>query len=121
MVPPTQDVLAQNFQEANSRLRFCLESLVFDQAGPGVPTSQQMAALLSELLRAGEWLRSGLPEEKKPGLETELAEYRRNVERLRGLLPSIHRQLLQERVRLEAERARVDSAAAWVHGTRQTL
>jgi hypothetical protein len=50
-----------------------------------------------------------------------LSEYRSSVERLRTLLPSIHSTLLEERARLERERARVQSAANWACRSRQTL
>jgi hypothetical protein len=55
------------------------------------------------------------------GLELELDQYRKNVERLRTVMPSIHSVLLQERARLEQERARVESVAEWARGSRQTL
>jgi hypothetical protein len=116
-----QNQLAQNLHETNHRLRFWLDSLVPEQAPPGAATPQQMAGLLSELLRAGEWLRAGLPREKGPELETELGNYRRNVERLRELLPFIQALLLREKARLEAERARVECAAEWARGSRSTL
>jgi len=79
-----------------------------------------MSGLLSELMRAGEWLRE-LPPDRDSALEQELSAYRRNVERLRDLLPAIHSALLAERARLESERARMTSAAAWARGSRQTL
>jgi len=117
-------LLAQNLRETNSRLCCWLESLA---PGPEQPaaqaraaTPQQIAGLLAELMRAGEWLRS-LPRDKDPALERELSDYRRNVERVRGLLPLIHRALLRERARLEQERARVASAAEWARRSRQTL
>ncbi len=116
-----QNKLAQNLHETNRRLRFWLDSLVPDRARPGAATPQQMAGLLSELLRAGEWLRAGLPREKGPELETELGNYRRNVERLRELLPFIQALLLREKARLETERARVECAAEWARGSRSTL
>ncbi len=117
----TQNQLAQNLHDTNHRLRFWLDSLVPDQAPPGGATPQQMAGLLSELLRAGEWLRAGLPQERDPELEAELGNYRRNVERLRELLPFIHALLLREKARLETERARVECAAEWARGSRRTL
>ena len=120
--PP--DRLVHDLHEANSRLCFWLESLAPGDASPSAEvhaaTPQQMTGLLSELMRAGEWLR-GLPPEKDPALEHELSDYRRNVERLRELLPLIHRTLLQERARLEQQRARVESAAEWARRSRQTL
>ncbi len=71
-------------------------------------------------MKAGQWLRT-LPAEKPPALEAELCAYRKNVEQLRDLLPSIQGALLRERARLEHERARVRSAREWVDRSRQTL
>ncbi|MGP0020480.1 MAG: hypothetical protein ACLPHP_18070 [Candidatus Sulfotelmatobacter sp.] len=128
MVPLAAADLAQNFHETNVRLALLLDSLIPDRTPsepllnppPRAATPQQMAALLSELMRAGQWLRS-LPCEKDATLERELSEYRKQVERLRMLLPSIHQTLLGERARLEQERARVVSAAEWARSSRQTL
>jgi hypothetical protein len=122
LLGPTQ--LAENLHEINSRLRVLLTSVAPDPAPPNselhAATPQQMAGLLSELMHAGQWLRA-LPSDKGPELEQELGEYRKNVEHLRVALPSIHNTLLRERARLEQERARVASAAAWAGGSRQTL
>ena len=115
--------LTESFHQTNGRLRFWLDGLI--PAGEPFPavraaTPQQMAGLLSELMRAGQWLRT-LPGEKDVELELELSEYRQNVERLRDYLPSIHDALLRERARLEQERSRVQSAAEWAFRSRQTL
>jgi hypothetical protein len=122
LLEPTE--LAQSLHETNVRLRFSLDSLIPDPATPHTPscaaTSQQMAGLLSELMRAGQWLRA-LPGDKDALLDEELSEYRKNVERLRTVLPSIHGTLLRERARLERERACVESAAEWASGSRQIL
>ena len=116
--------LAQALRETNGRLRSSLDRLLPDSAShaalPRPATPQQMAELLSELRIAGQWLRT-VPAEKTPGVERELNEYRKNVERLRELLPSIHQTLLRERDRLEQESARVTAAREWVHRSRQTL
>jgi hypothetical protein len=101
---------------------------------PGIrpPAPEQMTGLLSELTRAGAWLRQ-LPRgndlktdpendlKTDPDLERELTHYRKNVERIRAMLPTIHHALLEERARLERERARVTSAAEWARVSRQTL
>jgi hypothetical protein len=79
-----------------------------------------MNGLLSELMRAGTWLRE-LPENRNAALAQEVAEYRRQVEQLRGLLPAIYDALLRERARLEGERNRLTSAGQWARGSRQTL
>lgn len=118
---------ALELRETNARLRLCLDNLnpEYPSINARLATPQQMASLLSELMRAGERLLT-LPTpavlaQEDPLLERELGEYRRNVERLRTLLPSIHSTLLAERARLEQERARVESAAEWVRRSRQTL
>jgi len=113
--------LAQDLHETNNRLRFWLDSLVLDRAEPALTKPEQMSGLLSELLRAGEWLRAGLPQEKDAELEAEIGEYRRNVERLREYLPQIQHQLLKERARLEGERTQIQSAVEWARVSRQTL
>jgi hypothetical protein len=121
MLPLTPILLAQNLRRSSDRLRFWMDNLVPDHAQPTPATPEQMAGFLSELLRAGEWLQSGLPPEKDPELQTALVEYRKNVERLRELLPSIQRHLLSERARLEASRTQVESAVEWARASRQTL
>jgi hypothetical protein len=114
---------SQSLRETNQRLNFWLESLVAPNGEPVVVSPAQMAALLSELLQAGGTLRlEPLPAPGiDPEFDRELAAYRRHVERLRDLLPSLHRQLLAERSRLEAQRSRVQSAAQWARASRQTL
>ena len=129
LMPLAPAELAQTLHDTNTRLCFWLDSLKLDSAPPDqrprAATPQQMAGLLSELMRTGQWLRT-LASEKDPTLDhptldQELNQYRKNVERLRALLPSIHSTLLEERARLEQERARVESAAEWASCSRQTL
>ena len=115
--------LIHNLRETNRRLSFWLDGMVAPHGQPVVATPEQIAGLLSELLRAGTWLRAEpLP---APGTDSdlalELARYRGNVERLRDLMPWIHSQLLAERARLESQRARVQSAAEWARASRQAL
>jgi len=107
--------------EANSRLTFWLDSLVLSRTDTAPVTPEQMAALLSELMRAGEWLRNGQPQSRTRDVEEKIREYRGQLERIRDLLPTIHRQLLAERARIEGKRSRVRSAAAWAQASRQTL
>lgn len=115
------DPLTQSLRQTNQRLRFWLESLELPPS-PTTPLMPQLVAgLLSELLQAGERLRSGLPESPGLALEDELREYRRNLERLRERMPGIHKHLLEERARLEAERTRLEAAEEWAQGSRQIL
>ncbi|HVI10585.1 MAG TPA: hypothetical protein VND65_20015 [Candidatus Binatia bacterium] len=113
---------SETLRDTNRRLDAYLENIPAADAAPPL-TPERMAALLSELLRAGAELRSGPlpPLGTDPQLDAELAAYRRNVERLHRLLPYIHRQLLTERTRLEAQRARLRSASQWLRTSRQTL
>ena len=137
LLAPTE--MAQTLHETNARLRFWLDSLIPNhQAGDGetstaesssratsapelgAATPEQMAGILSELMRAGAALRV-LPRDADESLDWELGQYRKNVEQLRTLLPSIHGALLRERARIEQERARVQTAAEWAQRSRQTL
>ena len=124
MPPLAIEFLTENLQGSNSRLSQCLDHLDSEAtpvtAQPSAATPRQIGTLLSELMRAGQWLRN-LPEQKDPQLEQELKAYRANVERLRDLLPTIHRGLLAEKARLEQERTRVAGAAEWLKRSRQTL
>lgn len=114
---------SHNLRETNHRLSFWLESMIAKPGQPALATPEHMTALLSELSRTGAGLRAGPipPQGADSELDAELATYRCHVERLRELLPSIHQQLLEERARLEAQRARVQSAAEWARASRQTL
>lgn len=114
---------AHTFCGINRRLDACLSALVPRPGQPVIAKPEHMAALLSELLRAGAALRAEplLPKGNDLELDAEMERYRSHVERLRDLLPSIHSQLLAERARLEGERSRVHSAAAWARASRQTL
>ena len=116
--------IAFELHESAGRLSFLLDGLLPSNppqdTSPSGVTPQQMSALLSELMQAGVWLRS-MPAQKDAALEEELAGYRKQVERLRNLLPSIHAALLSERARLEQERERVRSAAEWARASGQTL
>jgi len=115
--------LLQNLRATNQRMRLWLDSAAPWPGQPGITAPEPVAALLSELLRAGGWLSAeSLPATgADPQLDAELAEYRGHVERLRELLPSIHGQLLAERARIEAQRARMHAAAEWARASLQTL
>jgi hypothetical protein len=115
--------ILQNMRDTNHRLSFWLNSMGAEHGRPILATPEHMAAFLSELLRAGEELRAEPTSAtgSDPELAGELAQYRRHVERLRELLPSIHDQLLAERARLEAHRAQVRAADEWAGAFHQTL
>jgi hypothetical protein len=106
--------------EANSRLNFWLNELAANPTKSTPASPQQMAGVLSELMRAGDCLR-GLPAERGLKLLQELGDYRQTVERLRKLMPAIQSALLLDRARLERERGQVVAAAEWAQRSRQTL
>ena len=114
---------AHELRETNRRLRFWLERVEADAAAgtePRAPTAEDISALLSQLMRAGEWLRTRA-HETDPELDFELTQYREQVERLRSFLPVMHRALLRERTRLEQEGERLNAAAHWANASQQTL
>jgi hypothetical protein len=113
---------SESLRDTNRRLDSWLESII---AAPDriTITPECMGALLSELLRTGSDLRARPipPKGTDPAWDEELDAYRQNVERLRGLLPSIHSHLLAERARIEGQRTRIRAAAEWARASRQTL
>jgi hypothetical protein len=113
----------ETLRDSNRRLSLLLNGVAVPSGQVGVVSPEQMAALLSELLHTGATLRTQPPVTSGNDLELgcELGRYRCHVERLRELLPSLHVQLLQERSRLESQRARVGSAVQWARASRQTL
>lgn len=115
--------LSHLLRDTNCRLGPWLEGMVSPPHNPVIVRPEQLTAILSELLKTGAALRAQPTPQAgtDPELDFELARYRRHVERLRDLLPSIHSQLLLERACLEAQRARVKAAAEWARATRQTL
>jgi hypothetical protein len=115
--------LLLNLRETNRRMGCWLDTIGRETGEPCAPSPEQMSAVLSELLRTGGWLRAQpLPQQAgDPELSRELRQYRSHVQRLSEVLPSIHRQLLAERARLEAQRAQVLAAGEWARASRQTL
>jgi hypothetical protein len=115
--------LLDNMRDTNRRLGYWLDTIAPGSGPAALVTPEQMTALLSELLRAGAGLRAQPLSRPSadPELDSEVAIYRRLVERLRDLMPSIHSHLLAERARLEVQRARVQVAADWARASRQTL
>ncbi len=124
MTYAASDQIAQNLRASNQRLVLCLDQMKpsseTHEARQDSISPQQMQDLLSELMQAGEWLRS-MPAQKSGELQQELNAYQKNVERLRDMLPLIHTTLLRHRAQLERERTRVQSATEWARRSRMTL
>jgi hypothetical protein len=117
------DSETSNLSKITGRLRHLLDTIAYHSNNPDaqtrVVTPEEMTELLSWLMRAGQSLRPLSGDHTVP--EQEIAEYRREVERLHALLPSIHAALLAERTRLEQERERVRTAGEWMQRSRETL
>jgi hypothetical protein len=110
---------APDLHDSNRKLHGFLEKVSNASNCAPAGLSSDLAAILGELLRVGEWLREGIADKGNTALQKEISEYRGNVERLRQLLPAVHRRLLAERARLESERAHLEAASAWAHASRQ--
>lgn len=105
--------------DITAHLRSVLETLGAPSS-PGLLTPEQISELLSDLMRAGQCMRT-----MSPGSNEELARAvgacRVQVERLREMLPMIHGALLRERSRLATERERLTSIGAWAEASKQSL
>lgn len=115
----SQDQMARNLQECTDRIRRVLAQLHSQSTenATKIASPEQMGDLLSELMRAGKYLRI-LPPVRDPDVEQGVSEYRAEVERLRSLLPALQASLLSERGRLERERERLNGASGWAQATR---
>jgi hypothetical protein len=109
-------ISVQTLQDTNQRLDVLIKILSPAQKSLSV-TPEHMAALLAELLCAGEWLGAGLAHNAEGGMANELERYRLRLEQLRHLLPTLHAQLLTERSRLQAEKNHLEATAAWARST----
>jgi hypothetical protein len=112
----------ESLRAVNRSLRARLARLPGGQTNSGGIAPTEFTDLLTELRRGTDCWRS-LPEASTPEGEmvSELSDYRRNVERLRTILPSLQARLLIEKTRLESARAHVTKAAAWAQGSKKTL
>jgi hypothetical protein len=122
MIAPTASRV-ESLRESNHRLRAWLERVTGECGRRRAATPEDIGRLLAELLKTGSKLRSAeLPERgDDAALDQALDEYRRHVEQVRELLPSIYGDLLAERARIESQRARLQSAKEWAQASRQTL
>jgi hypothetical protein len=111
----------REFNIVTRALRILVDELATAREKAGVVTYEQLAAVLSELLCAGELLRGRVAgAESDYELRGDIAEYRYYVKRLRALLPGLQAKLLTERAQLESERACLEAAATWARAARKT-
>jgi len=113
--------------QVNEYLRFALIRLRPDQKQTSTITPQDFSDLLSQLLRAGQCLRSQPPQSKaaagveSPAIEKESLEYRTHLEELYHFLPDLQARLLAERSRLELAQAHLAATAAWALASKKTI
>jgi hypothetical protein len=112
--------LLQRLRQANHTLSAAIVLLNAPaRAGIGI-TPEQLAGVLSELLRVGEWLQRKAVPQNDPEVAVAVQQYRESLQQLQSLLPALHAQLLTERARLEAERSHLESASAWAGASHNT-
>jgi len=106
----------------NHSLRARLARLLGGHNRPAVIAPTEFTDLLSELLRASDGLR-GMPTATAADAElaSEISEYRRNVEQLGKILPSVQGRLLVEKVRLQTLQSHMTAAKAWAQASKETL
>ena len=101
----------------NRRLEAALTRLTATENPPDA-AAEELAELLAEMSRVGEWLRvAGQREDLHAGI----AAYRENLRPLQSLLPSLQARLLTERARLEAQRSHLCAASAWSKASKDSL
>jgi hypothetical protein len=113
--------LLLNLQHANQLLEGLLARHDREEQDLIRSGHEDLAAVLSEILHVGECLARQDYAEGDPRLITELNRYRSHLERLRGLMPLLHAELLTERARLEAERSHLESASAWAEASKSLV
>ncbi len=112
--------LLQRLNHANQTLGKVLTLLTAGGSGQVAITPKHLAGMLTEMLEVGERLKDRSARENDPEVARAVRDYRGHLEHLRTLMPSLHAQLLTERVRLEAERSHLEAASAWAGSSRNT-
>ena len=113
------EVLPETIRSLNCLLRHLATGLKEKEAAS--KTGPELAALLPELLRVGEWVQSSVNARPDREMAGELLEYRTRLEELYGALPELHAQLLVERVRLQNENDHLKNASQWACGNQDAL
>jgi hypothetical protein len=112
----------ESLRAVNCSLRARLARLPGAQTNSGAIAPTEFTDLLTELRRGTDCWR-GLPTASTPEAEmvSELSDYRRNVELLGKILPSLQGRLLVEKGRLQTARTHVAKVAAWAAVSKKTL
>ncbi len=123
MKPPLNPPeLLNDLHRAENRIHEILGALLPEELGPQckIATPQQLSELLAALMRAGQCLHAATGC-SDIDLQKETQSYRKEVERLQTVLPSLQAALVAERERLQEQRNRVSTTAAWAQASRETI
>jgi hypothetical protein len=113
---------AATLRLANTSLRAWLVRLRAEPVALTQIQASDLQELLAELLRTSGCLRTGSPAATPDAeLESEIAEYRTNLESLAKVLPSVQGRLLAERARIQIEQSHIAARKAWAEASRRTL
>jgi hypothetical protein len=112
----------ETLRQVNDNLRSALNRLRPEQKHCSAIKPQDFTGLLREIQRAADCLRHRPADsETVVALQKETLEYLSNLEKLKHVLPDLHRNLLAEKTRLETAETHVASAAAWAQASKRTL
>jgi len=113
---------SDNLHLINGRVREMMFRLQPGQATHEISACRELENLLAELTRTAAWLRHVAPDALEDvDLAQEVSDYRQSLEQLQILLPTIQRQLLATKIRLEAAGNHVTAARAWASASQGTL
>jgi hypothetical protein len=108
-------------RSVNEKLHALLLQVRQESLGAGTGAGDAFVHLLSEVASAARLSCVFVCCRESVAASEELAKYRRTLQELRQLLPTIQARLLSDRARLEAERAHCSAATAWAETSRRTL
>lgn len=116
------DAAMENLRVVNRSLQAWLARFPIERNAPMTIAPTELTDLLAALRGVSACLRS-LPAANAPDAElaSEISAYRRNVQLLQQVLPSVQGRLLIEKARLQIARAHVAKAAAWAQVSQKTL
>jgi hypothetical protein len=110
-----------HLRSVNEKLHALLLQVRQESVGAGTGAADAFVHLLSEVASAARLSSLFASCGGSVAASEELAKYRRTLQELRQLLPTIQARLLSDRARLEAERMHCGAATAWAEASRRTL
>lgn len=106
-------------QTVNQKLKLVIGQVSSRNYAPAI-TAGELRELVSILNRIGVWLHSK-DDARRIETESDIQEYRENLESLHRALPAFHAWLLVEQSRLERDRAHGHAASEWASCNKNTL